>query len=170
LQERLIVPCKHLLQKGKLEMANQEAKHELLRIHIDRQPYDSPNPTTGAALYALAVIPCEKQLFREFQGDQEDLPVPCDGEQITLKKGEHFYTQRVFEIIVNAELKDVLKRELTFMGAVALAFPNPDGSSFDYTVTYKKALGPKPEGSLVDGGTIRIKNGTIINVSRTNKS
>ncbi len=28
-----------------------------VRIHIDQKPYESPNPTTGAALYGLATFP-----------------------------------------------------------------------------------------------------------------
>lgn len=141
-----------------------------VKIHIDRKPYDSPSPTTGAALYSLAGLPVEKELFWDVRDDQEDVPIPCDGNEIDLKNGEHFYTQHVFQIIVNLEQKEVGTRVLTFWDVIALGFPNPDGSMFDYTVTYKKALGPRHEGSLVDGGTIRIKNGTIINVTRTNKS
>jgi energy-coupling factor transporter ATP-binding protein EcfA2 len=146
-----------------------EEKHQM-RIHIDRKPYESPNPTTGEALYALGHIPSGKELFREVEGNQEDLLIPRHEGEIHLTKDEHFYSERVFEIFVNTEKKEVETRVLTFWDIVGLAFPNPDGSAFDYTVTYKKALGPKPEGSLVDGGTVRIKNGTIINVSRTNKS
>jgi len=148
---------------------SKKSKH-MVRIHIDREVYDSPNPITGAALYALAGLPVEKKLYRDFHRDQEDVPIPCDGNEIDLKNGEHFYTQHVFQIIVNLEQKEVEKRVLTFWDVIALGFPNPDGSMFDYTVTYKKALGPRHEGSLIDGGTVRIKNGTIINVTRTNKS
>jgi hypothetical protein len=32
-----------------------ETKHHV-RIHIDQQPYESPNPTTGEALYALGSV------------------------------------------------------------------------------------------------------------------
>lgn len=148
---------------------NQETKHEV-RIHIDRKPYESPSPTTAAALYESGHVPAGNELFREVHGDQEDIPIPRDGDEIHLTKNEHFYSERVFEIIVNLERKEVETRVLTFWDVVVLAYPNPDGSTFDYTVTYKKALGPKHEGSLVDGGTVRIKNGTIIDASRTNKS
>lgn len=146
-----------------------EEKHQV-RIHIDQKPYESPNPTTAAALYALGDIPSGKELFREVEGNQEDLPIPRHEGEIHLTMDEHFYSERVFEIIVNTEKKEVETRVLTFWEIVTLAFPNPDGSNFDYTVTYKKALGPKHEGSLIDGEIVKIKNGTIINVSRTNKS
>jgi hypothetical protein len=148
---------------------NQEGKHEV-RIHINRKPHESPNPTTGVALYELGHISSGYELIREIHGDREDVPIPCDERAIHLKMDEHFYSELVFDIIVNAERKEVESRVLTFWEVVALAFPNPDGSIFDYTVTYKRALGPKHEGSLIDGGTVKIKNGTIINVSKTNKS
>lgn len=32
-----------------------EHKHEV-RIHIDNKPYDSPDPTTGEALYLLGKV------------------------------------------------------------------------------------------------------------------
>ncbi len=43
-----------------------------IRIHIDRQPYESPNPTTGDALYALGAVAQQNELFREASGDHED--------------------------------------------------------------------------------------------------
>ena len=48
-----------------------EHRHEV-RIHIDQQPYDSPNPTSGEALYVLAKVPFGLELFRELAGDRED--------------------------------------------------------------------------------------------------
>jgi hypothetical protein len=39
-----------------------------------------------------------------------------------------------------------------------------------YTVTYKKAVAPMHQGSLVAGGTVEVKNGTIFNVTETDKS
>jgi hypothetical protein len=151
--------------------ANQEhEKKYAVRIHINRKPYESPNPITGAALYELGHISSEYELIREVHGDHEDVPIPRDEREIHLKQDEHFYSERVFEIIVNAERKEVETRTLTFWEVVTLAFPDPNGSIFDFTVTYKKALGPKHEGSLIDGGTVKIKNGTIINVTKTNKS
>ncbi len=39
-----------------------------------------------------------------------------------------------------------------------------------YTVTYKRGLGNKPEGTLVEGDTVKVKEGMIFNVARTDKS
>lgn len=75
-------------------------------------------------------------------------------------------------IIVNARPKTVTQRELGFREVVALAFDNPVfNNTIIYTVTYKRAEGNKPEGTMVDGGEpVRVKEGTIFNVARTDKS
>jgi hypothetical protein len=85
-----------------------------VRIHIDREPYHSPNPTTGHALYALAGISEHRDLFREVGGDTEDKLVPRQAHDVRLTTDEHFYSQRVFAIIVNTEPKEVEKRRLSF--------------------------------------------------------
>ena len=48
-----------------------EHKHQV-RIHIDQKPYESPNPTTGEALYSSAMSSRVIDLFREVRGDKED--------------------------------------------------------------------------------------------------
>ena len=52
-------------------------KHEV-RIHIDQKPYESPNPTTGEALYKLGHVQPGYDLFREVRGDKEDPIVEND--------------------------------------------------------------------------------------------
>ncbi len=145
------------------------------RIHIDQHAYESPNPTTGAALYTLARVPPGLELFREVEGDREDAAVPNDETAIQLRHDAHFHSgapvAKVYHIIVNLEPKDVNKRVLTFWEVVALAYPNPPmGPNIVYTVTYRKAAGPMHQGSLVEGGTVEIKNGTIFSVTQTDKS
>ena len=50
-----------------------ETEHaQRVRIHIDQEPYDSPNPTVGEALYRLGNVPAGLELFREVTGDRED--------------------------------------------------------------------------------------------------
>jgi hypothetical protein len=156
--------------KGNIMTTNQETKHEV-RIHIDRKPYESPNPTTGEALYALGHIPSEKELFQEVRGDQEDVLIPQDGKEIHLKMDEHFYSERVFEIIVNGRQKIVTEKELSFAEIVTLAFENPpSGPNIMFTITFRNGPHKNPEGTLLEGGTIKIKNGMIFNVTPTDKS
>src|SRR4051812_37484157 len=90
----------------------------LVRIHIDRDPYESPNPTTGAALYILGRVHEGFQLYREATGNEEDEPIHNDNEKERLKQDEHFYSKKErhkgFDIIVNAEQHHVEKKRITY--------------------------------------------------------
>lgn len=72
-------------------------------------------------------------------------------------------------IIVNGREKQYPKEEISFAEVVALAFENPSKDTM-YTVTYKKGHGNKPEGTLVEGQSVKVKDGMIFNVTATNKS
>jgi len=146
-----------------------------VRVHIDQHPHHSPNPTTGAALYLLGNVPPGWELFKEVEGNRENIPVPNDGAQLRLAEDEHFHSaeahKKEFKIIVNAELKEVTQRVLTFDEVVALAYPGSlKGTNVVFTVTYKKAAKPPHEGSLIQGQSVAIRNGTIFNVTKTDKS
>jgi hypothetical protein len=73
-------------------------------------------------------------------------------------------------IVVNGQKKNVRQDELSFSDVVALAFnPVPSGPNVMITVTYRDALGDK-KGSLTDGQSVKIQNGTVFNVTATDKS
>ncbi len=147
-----------------------EPKHEV-RIHINRQPHELPNPTTGAALYALDQIGAHQELFKEIGGDREDELIPNDGTQVHLKQDQHFYSQRDFVIIVNGQKKTVTTKTVTFDEIVKLAFPTPpSGANILYTVSYEDGPKVNPQGSLKEGGTVKVKDGMIFNVTATDKS
>lgn len=74
-------------------------------------------------------------------------------------------------IIVNGKKKTVSKKDLSFAEVVALAFATPPtGENIIFTVTYRNARGDKSEGTLNEGQTVKIKEGTIFNVTPTDKS
>ena len=74
-------------------------------------------------------------------------------------------------IIVNGRPRQVEKSELTFEEIVRLAFPSATfGPDTEYTVTYSKGHSHKPEGTLIAGQSIKVKQGMILNVTETNKS
>jgi hypothetical protein len=151
-----------------------EHKHEV-RIHINREPYHSSNPTTGEALYKLSKIPEGFELFREAHGDHEDKRVPNGPEIVHLREDEHFYSEKCppkdITIIVNGEKKVVTATELSFDQVVDLAFnPRPVGPNIVFTITYRKGPKENPEGTLVQGGIVKIKDGMIFNVTATDKS
>jgi len=74
-------------------------------------------------------------------------------------------------IIVNGRQKEVTARELSFADIIKLAFDNPpSGPNVLFTVTYRRGSGDKPEGTLVEGQTVKVRDGMIFNVTATDKS
>ena len=67
---------------------------------------------------------------------------------------------------------EVSKDTLTFADIVELAYGHPPegGDTIKYTITYKRGHGEKPEGTLVEGDSVKGKEGMIFNVTRTDKS
>lgn len=153
-------------------MSEHEHKHEV-RIHIDEHKYESPSPTTGAALYKLGNVAAGLELYREVTGDREDREIENGPEPVHLKEDEHLHSgpPKAFTIIVNGRKKEVSTKTLSFDQVVALAFnPVPVGPNVQFSVTYRKGPHKNPEGTLTEGQTVRIKDGMIFDVSETNKS
>lgn len=74
-------------------------------------------------------------------------------------------------IIVNAREKIWLGKDINFEQVVTLAFGILENNgNTAYTVTYKRGVDKKPEGSMVIGDSVHIKNKMIFNVTKTNKS
>lgn len=151
---------------------SEKTEVKVVRIHINRERYESPTPTTGKTLYELGKIGPHAELFKEVGGDHEDVLIERNDSVIHLKEDEHFYSQKDFVIIVNAQKKTVTQRVLTFNEVVALAFGPipPNNDTVAYTVTYRNGPHSNPEGSLVEGQSVKIKDGMIFNVTKTNKS
>ena len=86
-------------------------------------------------------------------------------------KDEGHGQSKDFTIVVNGRQKVVTAKELSFSEVVSLAFDNPPtGPNIVFTITYRRGEGNKPEGSLVEGEKVKIKEGMIFNVTATDKS
>lgn len=85
---------------------------------------------------------------------------------------ERFYTAlRTITVKVNTRPHQVHTETLTFDQVVKLAFA--DAATTDsrvYTVTFKRGPANNPEGTLVEGGSVHIKDGMLFNVTFTDKS
>ncbi len=80
-------------------------------------------------------------------------------------------TDKSLTIIVNARPREVSAKTLTFEEVVALAFDAPPtGENVMFTITFRRGDGAKPEGSLVVGESVKVKEGMIFNVTATDKS
>jgi Multiubiquitin len=78
---------------------------------------------------------------------------------------------RHFEIIVNGRHKRVQERRISFEQVVALAFdPVPSGPGVSITVSFEHADQRPERGTLIEGRSVEIKNGTIFHVTATDQS
>jgi hypothetical protein len=146
-----------------------------VRIHIDEHRYESPNPTTGAALYQLGRVADSLDLYREVEGNHEDKLVEKGPETVHLVEDEHFHTGspevREVTIIVNGTAYEWAKRKITYAEVVTLDVPDyPKHPEISYSVKYKKGPRHKPEGTLSPGGSVRVREDMVFSVSPTSQS
>ena len=130
---------------------------------------------TGDEIKKLGGIPAEDEIFLAIKKPWEDESIPND-KQVNLARPEieHFYSKdKDFKIalVVNGRPKQWTEKTITFEQVVILAFgsydPNPDKV---YTVTYDKGPHENPEGSMVKGDKVLVKDKMIFNATATDKS
>lgn len=87
-----------------------------------------------------------------------------------LKKEDAPGQNKEVTIIVNTVSHEFSGKEITFEEVVTLAYGSYDPEKHSYTVTYKIGQGNKPGGNLVKGGSVKVKDKMIFNVTRTIRS
>jgi len=79
--------------------------------------------------------------------------------------------KKTVTIIVEGTPHEWPKTEITYAEVVTLEVPDyPQHSEITYSVTYTRGHGDKPEGILVPGASVKVKDGMIFNVSETGQS
>lgn len=142
-----------------------------VRVHIDRESYESPDPTTGEALYRLGHVAAHRDLFREVGGDREDELIPRDGSVVHLTQDEHFYSQKDVTLMVNGEPHEYAETKITFEQVVKIAYPvPPPGTCIEFTVTYRNGPPKNPKGTLTAGHSVKVKNKMVFDVTATDRS
>ena len=81
------------------------------------------------------------------------------------QKNPHLVT-----IIINTREEQIEKGKISFDQVVKFAFPTPPGPDTVYTVSYTKGADPKPNGTLVQGESVEVKDRMVFSVTATNKS
>jgi len=153
-------------------MTGTDMTEKRVRIHIDQEPYHSPTPTTGVALYQLAHIGAELQLYKEVGGDREDLLIPRDDHKVHVHEDEHFHSAPAkpgVTIFVNTKPFPWDRPKITYDEVVKLAFPNgPFGGDVKYAVMWTKPDGQ--EGALRVGQSVAVVNEMSFDVRNADKS
>jgi hypothetical protein len=152
-----------------LKMSVDVAAH-LVRIHINREAYKSPNLTTGKALYDLGNVPKHEKLYRELSGDKEDKLVPLDDAHVHLTEDEHFYSQKVFSIFVNTDAHDIEKKEISYARVVELYLGDGGKPSNEYLIKYSHGPAENPSGTLAPTEKVKVKDGMRFRVAGTGES
>ena len=128
----------------------------------------------GSQLYKLAKVEASHGVFLSVPGGADLLIEKGEVIDLTEPGVEHFITAEKpatqIEIIVNARPYIVDSNSVTFEEIVALGFPNQGGTNVVFSMTYRKASSKPHAGELSNGGSIRVKKGTIFNVTRTVQS
>jgi Multiubiquitin len=85
-----------------------------------------------------------------------------------LEEAEH---PRETEIIVNSRPRKVSGHEVTYEEVLELAFPGPHNDpNVVFSMTYRHAAAHPSAGELGPGGKVKVREGTVFNVTRTVKS
>ena len=142
-----------------------------LELNGRRYPWGS-STINDSALRMIGNIPENHSLWLEKRSEadieiKDDICVDLDASGL-----EKIYSkQSELEIIINGKTKKVSSSELSFSELVELAFPNQaTNPNTAYTITYKRGCDCSPEGSLVKGQNVCIKDGGVFNVTATDKS
>jgi hypothetical protein len=77
---------------------------------------------------------------------------------------------RETEIIVNARKRTVKGNEVSFEEIVQLAFPGSHEADVAFSMTFRHAASEPHAGELGPGGHVRVKDGTVFNVTKTIRS
>ncbi len=142
----------------------------LVRIHINREIYESPDPTTGEALYALADIPKHEKVYREVEGNEQDERIPRDETTIHLTEDAHFYSQEMFDILVNGDEHEIDTKEIAYARVVDLYLGSGGKPSNEYLVKYSHGPVENPSGTLAPGQKVEVKDGMRFRVAGTGES
>ncbi|UWU25439.1 multiubiquitin domain-containing protein (plasmid) [Rhizobium sp. CB3060] len=141
-------------------------------LTINERAFEWGAPEISASdIRKYAGIPEDADLFLD--GDH-DAPIENgDGVQLGRPDVQRIVSKpkQKVRIIVNTREKLVKPGLISFHELVALAFPGtPAGPTTSYTVSYRKGPEDRPEGTLIEGESVKVKNGMVFNVSATDKS
>lgn len=129
----------------------------------------------GIQIRELGGISADHDIFLDVKEGWQDDHI-TDDEQVDLARDgkERFISKpkiTEFKIFVNSREKVWKHPEISFEQVVELAFGTYDNNpNKGYTVTYSRGYEPKPEGTMVKGSIIRIKNKMIFDATATDKS
>jgi len=155
------------------EAQKQGAEGKPLKLTINKETYEWPEQyILGAQIRKLGHIGPDELIYLAIKKPWEDELIK-DDTRVSLARPEieHFFSKKTVTIVVNGTPHEWNKHTICFEDVVKHAYgaydPNPN---IVYTVTYDRGPKENPEGSMVKGDCVCIKDKMIFNVTRTDKS
>lgn len=137
---------------------------------VDERGWEWGAATIAAAdIYRYAGIDEDHELVLDSDGDAV---IPPEGDLDLTGKGVERVRSRESKTViikVNGRSRTVEKRRYSYREIAEIAYPNPNFENFNYTTTYLHGV-DGAEGDLVEGESIKVKNGMVFNVRRSDKS
>jgi hypothetical protein len=159
-----------------MENENKHEGNNKLTFIINEKKYDwYQQYIMGFEIRKLGNIPLEDEIFLKIKKPWQDEPI-LDQTQIDLARPgiEYFFSKekpKLITIIVNGREKPWHEKEISFEQVVVLAFGTyEENPNRIFTVTYKGGPDSNPQGSMVKGDKVYVKNKMIFNVTATDKS
>jgi hypothetical protein len=130
---------------------------------------------TPNEILKLAKIDADRNYLKEIRSDDVEVTYKDDAEhKIAITRKSIFVScarEEVQFVIVNSREKSWTKDQISFDEVVILQYGQVSSDPrVVYTITYSRGVPSKPEGSMVKGEIISVKNKMIFNVTQTNRS
>ncbi len=150
-----------------------DAEPKLAYVVDDRWEIVTRGLQTVASLRGLFELGDDTDLLRDYESPRDELL--DDDDNLRFADGPVFITRRTAErkvtIIVNARPRDWSERMISFEQVLPLAFdPVRTEPLILYTVIYSRGPKSNPEGELVAGGSVLVKNRMVFLVTETDRS
>ena len=119
-----------------------QAEHDLVRARADEEQARAD----------------ENRALREIEEAAREL------ERAGLRNDTHW-------IVVNGDRREVLGARITFEEIIAIAYPVlPPGTDVQFTVQFTRGPESAPAGTLIEGQSVKIRDGMEFDVTPTNRS
>ena len=144
------------------------------RFQLDDRTFDwGASRISGATLKQLAGVgEATHEVWLDELGGSDREIADAELVDLTVPGVERFRTRPiVITILVNARRKELHQRRVSYWEIVKLAFPEAvPAENILYTINYGHGPAANPEGSMVDGQHVQIKNEMTFYVTPTDKS
>ena len=160
-------------------MAEETSRNEygmVLILKINGKEYEWPKQyITGSEIAILAGIEKDDEIFLKIKDPWVDEAIMENTNVDLARPGiEHFYSKekpKQITMIVNGREKPWTEKKISYEEVVALAFgPNSGNLNTAFTVNYTRGPEKNPQGSMVKGDSVFVKNKMVFNVTATDKS